>query len=642
MKTFLSIVLSVGLLTAGCSGSGGHDRVIVLGLDGVDPDVVNLLIAEGKLPNFEKLKREGASARLYSPPPLLSPIIWTTIATGKKPGEHGIGHFVTVDPATGKELPVTSEMRRVKALWNVFTESDRSVGVVGWWATWPAEPVNGVLVSDHAAYHFLMGQNVTDEAATDGVTFPEDAILELEPFLRTPEDITFDELDVFVEVAPEELDREFEFDNDLSHFRWAIAAAKSYRDIGLELWRSTAPDLLMVYIEGVDTTSHLFGHLYRQRNLAGELAVQQQRYGQAVEQMYLFVDEILGDYMAVMDERTALVVLSDHGFKLGELPDDPSKTRDMRRVSEAYHLDEGILFLYGAGVRPGLRIEGASTIDIAPTVLALAGLPVAEDMPGRVLDEVVEAEVTTVATYDVPGERPAANRGSGIDSAVLEKLESLGYIGASSTSNDRNLANILLREGRHEEAANAFRQLIESDPEEAVFHAALATALAGLGESEAALVELGVALELDPLEIAAYHNRGRVHEVMGNVDAAIEDYRTALRYDGSYEPARRALERLGVGSVGRAATTPEEIRAAALLREAEASIKRGDYDAAEILCAEAVQLAPDVAAVYQQQANVAFLKGDRAGAERAIERALELEPDNALFLENLRRLQDGS
>ena len=161
-------------------------------------------------------------------------------------------------------------------------------------------------------------------------------------------------------------------------------------------------------------------------------------------------------------------------------------------------------------------------------------------------------------------------------------------------------------------------------------------------ESEAALVEFGVALELDPLGIPAYHNRGRVHEVMGNVDAAIEDYRTALRYDGSYEPARRALERLGVGSVGRAATTPEEIRAAELLREAEASIKRGDYDAAESLCAEAVQLAPDVAAVYQQQANVAFLKGDRAGAERALEKALKLEPDNALFLENLRRLQDGS
>ena len=68
--------------------------------------------------------------------------------------------------------------------------------------------------------------------------------------------------------------------------------------------------------------------------------------------MYLYADRILGDFMAAMDRDTTLVVLSDHGFELGAPQDDPSKTRDMRRVSERFHRLEGILYLYGNRVQP--------------------------------------------------------------------------------------------------------------------------------------------------------------------------------------------------------------------------------------------------------------------------------------------------
>jgi arylsulfatase A-like enzyme len=91
-----------------------------------------------------------------------------------------------------------------------------------------------------------------------------------------------------------------------------------------------------------------------------------------------------------MDPSTTLIVLSDHGFELGALPEDPSKTRDMRRVSEKYHRIEGILYMYGRGVRPHARIDGAKIVDIAPTVLALAGLGRAQDMPGRILSEALD------------------------------------------------------------------------------------------------------------------------------------------------------------------------------------------------------------------------------------------------------------
>jgi arylsulfatase A-like enzyme len=83
-----------------------------------------------------------------------------------------------------------------------------------------------------------------------------------------------------------------------------------------------------------------------------------------------------------MDDSTTLVVLSDHGFELGKLQDDPSKTRDMRRVSEQYHRVEGILYLYGNRVKARSRINQPTILDVTPTVLALSGLSPARTCRG--------------------------------------------------------------------------------------------------------------------------------------------------------------------------------------------------------------------------------------------------------------------
>ncbi|MBP7589876.1 MAG: alkaline phosphatase family protein, partial [Thermoanaerobaculia bacterium] len=114
----VAILLLLSALALAC-GRSRPARVLVLGFDGLDPEAVDLLLSEGKLPNFAKLRREGAYGRLKTFKPTLSPILWTTIATGKTPDQHGIGHFVGRDRASGQEQPVTSDMRRTKALWNL-------------------------------------------------------------------------------------------------------------------------------------------------------------------------------------------------------------------------------------------------------------------------------------------------------------------------------------------------------------------------------------------------------------------------------------------------------------------------------------------------------------------------------------------
>src|SRR4029453_5090674 len=146
-------LLVIALIIGACSRSK-PSRVMVLGLDGMDPRTVDLLMSEGKMPNFARLRKDGAYAPLMSAEPLLSPVVWTTIATGKGPDQHRIGHFVAVNEK-GDQLPVTSAMRKVKAVWNILSDAGRRVAVLGWWATWPSEKGNGALVSDHFPSHSL-------------------------------------------------------------------------------------------------------------------------------------------------------------------------------------------------------------------------------------------------------------------------------------------------------------------------------------------------------------------------------------------------------------------------------------------------------------------------------------------------------
>jgi tetratricopeptide (TPR) repeat protein len=635
-------LLALVVLT-GC-GRSKPGRVMVLGFDGMDPQTVDLLMSEGKLPNFARL-RQGAYAPLQSAEPMLSPILWTTIATGKAPDQHHIGHFVAVNEA-GEQLPVTSGMRKVKALWNILSENNRRVGVVGWWATWPAEHVNGAMVSDHFAYHFLFDQGLHGDSNPEGKTWPPELVKSLAPLAKRPQDLVPADLEPFVKVSRADFDRPFDLQDELSSFKWALSATITYRNVGLELWKKEQPDTLLTYFEATDSTAHLFGHLFRASGLSGELLEQQKRYGSAVEAMYSYADGVLGDFLAAMDDRTTLVVLSDHGFELGALPDDPSKLRNMRRVSERFHRPRGILYLYGAHVKPRTRLDSPSILDITPTLLALNGIAPARDMPGRVLSEALDvAAPTRIASYEpAGGQGPEAGKAPAgdaqVDPEILKRLQGLGYIQSTSPKGDRNLAAILFEQGKYAESAAAYQKLVKAEPKDGGLRTSLAGALGALGRYDEALAELDAAILLEPLNPEAYHNRAVVHERQGDRATAIADYRTAVRYRPDYLPSQQALSRLGaaVSSSGRTAT-PEEKRALDLAEQASRLARHGDYPGALKLLDDASRLAPRLALVYQYRSNVSYLKGDTTGAIDALKKGLAIEPDNILFRENLKNLQ---
>jgi Flp pilus assembly protein TadD len=480
---------------------------------------------------------------------------------------------------------------------------------------------------------------------------PPELMDELAPLVRRPGDLNADEMGRFVDATPDELAQPFDFQQDLSHFKWALATAQSYRAIGLKLWRELAPDVLLVYIEGVDSSSHLFGHLFRRENLYGELAEQARRYGRTVEEMYRYADDIVGSYLDALDDDTTLVVLSDHGFDLGVLHENPSWARDLRRVSERFHKLEGILYLYGNRVHAGRRLERPTLLDVAPTVLALAGVPPAADMKGRVLAEGLElpTEMTSapriVATYETEGasiETTALADEARVAPAILEHLRALGYLDVSSPKGEENFAALHFEQGEYEEAAHAYAELVREQPDSAGLRSSLAGALGALGRYDESLAELERAIELDPTNPGPYHNRGVILERRRDEAAAARAYETALRYAPDYEPSKQALLRLRGYAIVDRPTTADERRASSLTEEAHQAALRGDYAGAIQMLAEAEEIAPDLGRISHYRSNVAWLMGDRAGAIAALLRAIELEPDNPLYRTNLQRLEAGA
>ena len=144
MKFRTLLTISCALALSACSRPKAEPvaRVLVVGADGLEWNVLRPLLAAGKCKNLRALMERGAYGHLSTFVPTLSPILWTSIATGKTPDQHGIHGFTDADASQ-----YTSSQRRGRALWNIAGEYGLSCNVFGWWITWPVEEVRGTMVS---------------------------------------------------------------------------------------------------------------------------------------------------------------------------------------------------------------------------------------------------------------------------------------------------------------------------------------------------------------------------------------------------------------------------------------------------------------------------------------------------------------
>ena len=286
--------------------------MVVIGIDGGEWRAIRQLWKAGELPILRSIADRGSTATLgtaYN----ASPVIWTTIATGVTPSEHGITDFVV--PGPRGDVPISSSVRRVPALWSMLSRVHRRVAVIGWWGSWPAESVDGVVVSDRALLDL------------DARVYPP---AYLPTFLADLEEArTSDNFDVRSDAE----------------LRDAAMAASARRLVAEPF------DLTLLYFRSADIVSH---HEWAESSGDEPTAVG----GENVARVYRAIDREIGELLSAMRGARNVLVISDHGFR-------PARTTQIRTLS---NLDELL-------VRLGYQTRDAQGIDFTRSRLYCYGSP---------------------------------------------------------------------------------------------------------------------------------------------------------------------------------------------------------------------------------------------------------------------------
>ncbi len=428
-------------------------KVIFLGIDGMENKIVDQLVAEGKMPNLQKLIEQGVRSPLTTLNPTHSPQIWTTIVTGKSPQEHGIVHYVTRRlPFTRVEtgslifpekmwviglkkyftkepeiLPINSSNRLEKALWNIFSEHGVPSGVIHWWATWPAEKILGVMVSDRFVY-FRPKAKRGFEPPPGGLTYPPELAQDLETLVLPPEEVSNEFYHRYLDVTDEEIAKmrnaSYKKYSVKSEFPFSISWDVSIENISLDLIRRH-PEISFwaIYTRGIDILSHTAFKYSNRINDPNISEKQRNKYGRIIDEIYSDNDKFIGELLKFADDRTIFIVASDHGWQ-----------KDPDGKYSHHHAPPGILVMAGGPIQKGAAIKQPTVYDLTPNILYLMGFPTAQDMRGRVWLEGYDHEfvkshpVKTVSTYGTYQPMKEQKTDSRTDMEIKKHLRALGYI----------------------------------------------------------------------------------------------------------------------------------------------------------------------------------------------------------------------
>ncbi len=446
----------------------------------------------GKMPNVQRLVENGVMGQIATLHPPLSPMLWTSIATGKRPFKHGIHGFSEPTPDGRGIQPVTNLSRKSKALWNILNQNDLRSVVIGWWPSHPAEPINGVMVSDH--YHRADRPLDKGWPLLANAVYPPElaetlADLRMHPDLLVPEMV-----EPFIPLA-----REIDQDKDkrLAVCMRTLSECVSIHSAATWLLDNQPWDFFAVYYDAIDHFCHGFMKYHPPRqSWIGERDFE--LYHNVVSKAYEFHDQMLGTLLKKAGGDTTVILMSDHGFHPDHLR--PAAIPDIPAGPAVEHRDFGILAISGPGIRKDELLHGPSVLDVAPTILALYGLSVGEDMDGKVLSQAFiepPAEIGRIPSWEeVPGadgRHPPHTRMDPVAAhEAMEQMIALGYIERPDENREvavaktirelrYNLGEAYQDDDRHLEAHEIFTELCEADADEQRFAVRLFASCQALG-----------------------------------------------------------------------------------------------------------------------------------------------------------------
>ena len=420
-----------------CRSAEVETKVVILGFDGAGWETIDPLIEAGKLPYLERMRAASAWAPLQTFKPTKSPVIWTSIATGKSMLKHGILDFVYLEQ-NEIQIPYSNSEKREPSLWQILDRFDRRSAIINWFVTYPPDQIDGIMVSNRFRKTLLL-QGERADGMQDTVHPPE-RFAELKQFIDRDYEAGLAETSLpdlkqlYLQRHPGKSPDDIEVLKDF----WIYVLQEVLNErVASHLYENEDVDLFAAYFRLPDIVQHfaleLLDPTFVEETLAairnGDMTPERHRafneqMSLVLEPFYRYMERILEHYAtAPGNEKTHIVVVSDHGFTLH------------RGGYDHYHIPDeepapsGIFMMHGPQVRPG-RLSSASVYDIAPTLLYLYDLPIGETMDGRPLTEAltVERAIRTERYGRALITTRENRRDEEIDAQTLKELRSLGYI----------------------------------------------------------------------------------------------------------------------------------------------------------------------------------------------------------------------
>jgi predicted AlkP superfamily phosphohydrolase/phosphomutase/tetratricopeptide (TPR) repeat protein len=595
-------------------------KVLLIGWDAADWKIINPLLDQGLMPTLDDFVNHGVIGNLATLRPILSPMLWNSIATGKRPDKHGILGFMEPDPQTGGVRPVTSTSRKVKAIWNILTQRGYKTHVLGWFAGHPAEPIHGISVSD--LYPYAVGPLDKPWPLPPGAVYPESLRDQFADLRMHPAEVSEAAILPWIPRAAE-IDQEK--DKGLQSFAKILSENCSIHNAATWILQHEAWDFLAVYYNGIDHFCHGFMH-YHPPRMEGMPEDKFEIYKGVVNGAYRFHDMMLQSLLDLAGPEATVLIVSDHGFHSDHLrprgiPMEPAGPA-------VQHRPFGIVCMRGEHLKQDERIYGATLLDVTPTILTLFGLPVGEDMDGRVLVQAFEEppQITRIPSWEGEagecGMHPADLRmDPAAAQAVLQQFVALGYIQPLSEDQEKavatavreqqyNLARVFLDSRRYTEALAIFEELAKKWPDEARFMQHLAQCYLALGQRAQAKELLQKLLTFKP-KVPARAGQAEQAKAEPETDA---EAKPPVETPAAPEPA-----------------APEEDRKPrpwADLLMGIIQFEEGDMDAALFCLLKAESADPRLPDLHLRIGETYLRQKRTDDAGRAFQRALEIDGDS--------------
>lgn len=519
--------------------------MLILGWDAADWKVINPLLEQGKMPTLQKLIKEGVSGNVATLDPVLSPMLWTSIATGKYADKHGILGFTEPDPISGGVRPVTSTSRKCHAIWNILTQQGLKTHLIGWWPSHPAEPINGICVSNH----FQRANQGIEKPwpVSAGMVSPKEFGRVLAPLRIHPDELTASHILPFI---PHAFEINQDEDTRIAAMSRILADAATIQSTSTWIMETQDWDFIGVYFDAIDHFSHGFMKFHPPQ-LPGMPDDLFRYYKDVITGAYIFHDMMLEHILSLSGKNTTVILLSDHGFKSDHLrpislPKEPA-------APAHEHRQFGILCMKGPEIKTNERIFGATLLDITPTVLTTLNLPVGKDMDGVPLIQAFKSDVTIdeIESWELVegnfGEYAEDFREDPFEAKqALDQLADLGYIDkeededgeksllVAETERQFNLARVYLNSNRFHLVLPILRKLYDNNPEER-FAVRIISCLRDMGKlkecgeflNQIKKAKDNPALSFRILEVSLLIDEGKEMEALTKLDSLMEQSKSS-------------------------------------------------------------------------------------------------------------------